>query len=141
MGPKPSREAMPAFRRRKPTFCPSGTGRSDPRVYGTRRRSVQSPSHSLRSCPAPAGPLVASLKSVAAVLRFRSGDQRLIPRADTDNCFAAGLMAAAGVLFAGRSADAKGSRRLAPLLAAPPFRTTGNWCSVRPINIAVNDKQ
>jgi hypothetical protein len=41
-------------------------------------RSVQSPSHSLRSCSGPAGPLLASLKSVAAVFRFRSGDQRLI---------------------------------------------------------------
>jgi hypothetical protein len=37
------------------------------------------------------GPLVASLKSIAAVLTFRSSDQRLISRdaADRDNCFAA----------------------------------------------------
>jgi hypothetical protein len=34
----------------------------------------------LRSCSGPAGPLLASLKSVAAVSRFRSSDQRLISR-------------------------------------------------------------
>jgi hypothetical protein len=32
------------------------------------------------SQPASRGPLAASLKSVAAVLKFRSGDQRLISR-------------------------------------------------------------
>jgi hypothetical protein len=35
-------------------------------------------SMALRSCSGPAGPLLASLKSVAAVFGFRSGDQRLI---------------------------------------------------------------
>jgi hypothetical protein len=46
----------------------------------TSHSSIQFTSHSLRSCSAPAGPLLASLKSVAAVLRFRSGGQRLIWR-------------------------------------------------------------
>jgi hypothetical protein len=77
-------------------------------ALGGARSNVQSPSHSLRSCSGPAGPLLASLKSIAAVSRFRSGDQRLISRdakpkaepsvaernasrsrADRDNCFAA----------------------------------------------------
>jgi hypothetical protein len=39
-------------------FWPSGEDKWDPRVYGTQRRSVQSPSHSLRSCSGPAGPLL-----------------------------------------------------------------------------------
>jgi hypothetical protein len=55
MGCKPSRVATPAFRRREIGFWPSGTNRWDPRVYGTRRRSVRSPPHSLRSCSGPAG--------------------------------------------------------------------------------------
>jgi hypothetical protein len=66
-------------------------------AVGGARTNVQSPSHSLRSCSAPAGPLLASLKSAAAVSRFRSGDQRLISRGGGpmgNNCFAAALTVA-----------------------------------------------
>jgi hypothetical protein len=78
-------------------------------------------------------PLLASLKSVAAVSRFRSGDQRLIwreakpkvslqqpsrtlrvPRADRDNCFPAALMARC--LFRRQVCWAQWARWLAPVL-------------------------
>jgi hypothetical protein len=106
-------------------FWPSGADRWDPRVYGTRRRSVQSPSHSLRSCSAPAGPLLASLKPVAAVWRFRSGDQRLIlARRETEErtqfvsaggAFSSGAERADG----GPNGDAGGCFPAGPLIPEP----------------------
>jgi hypothetical protein len=79
-GSKPSREAMPAFRRCEPTFGPAEWTDGDPVCLRD-----PTPEHSVHLALASLvlgsrEPLLASLKSVAAVLRFRSGDQRLISR-------------------------------------------------------------
>jgi hypothetical protein len=61
-------------------FWPSGTDRWDPRVHGTRHRKPKPSSHFASRVLGSRGSLVASLNSVAAASRFRSGDQRLISR-------------------------------------------------------------
>jgi hypothetical protein len=89
------------------------------------RSNVQPPSHSLCSCSGPAGPLLAPLKSVAAVLAFRSGDQRLISRD-------AGPTRQRRVsCSAGRPAGPMGRRWLAPVLSSEWRANCGHDCAAK----------